>query len=151
MVERVHYPGVCGNIGGGVDGSLFDDTANMAVAIHFAGESVAPVGKKLVSRRLDEIVFVYLLVYIFPGPSTEVPAGSRGGNRAGHEGKLGVTVVLAGSEVRTEVERSGLFDADVARDEDHIDIRIRVPSHRLIVIIENKLTTGEHAGQLSSN
>ena len=44
MVERVQHPGVCGNIGVGDDGSLFDNTANMAVAIHC--RRVASAGRK---------------------------------------------------------------------------------------------------------
>ena len=59
---------------------------------------------------------VNMLLIIFPGPATEVGAGSRGGNRAGHEVKLGVTVILTGSEARTGVEGSGLFDAMIGRN-----------------------------------
>jgi hypothetical protein len=40
-------------------------------------------------------------------------------------------------------------DAEVAREQDNIDIRIVVPSKRLVVVVENKIYSGEHSDQLA--
>ena len=48
-----------------------------------------------------------------------------------------------------DLEAWDLSDAEVVREQDHIDVRVSIASRKLVIIIENKLYTGEHSGQLA--